>query len=492
MRAMKKKDRFLNLWIFDFLSDFAAIVVSYYFAVWFRFDTGLGAELFSVVTRTVPDPFAGSVISGYMHFYMISAPRIVATLTVTICFLYAMCGMYENRRFIRRRPVGWYVIVSNVSALAVFYTYFHLTKNIFHPRSIFVLFAMSNVVLCMVLRSTMQSFLRGLRTRTGLDRWNAVMLGDGKEAEVIKELVDARHPRGIVISGHKRVDGREAGGPEVDQLINEIGSNSEDMVISVDKELSTAQIMEILRKAGNEGIAVKILSPRLDVIVSRAGIPADLINGYPLVHFDLPKHRRIVNWTRRAVDVLVSASVLVLLAPFLAAIAIAVKVTSKGPVFFSQQRIGVNRRPFTIYKFRSMYEEADEMQAEVEEFNESGEGLFKIREDPRVTPVGRFLRRLSLDELPQLVNVLKGEMTLVGPRPLPRRDFENYYEDWHYSRHEGLPGLTCLWQVSGRSDVSFHDMCVLDVYYLRNRNWVLDLKIILRTFWVVLFAKGAY
>jgi lipopolysaccharide/colanic/teichoic acid biosynthesis glycosyltransferase len=132
------------------------------------------------------------------------------------------------------------------------------------------------------------------------------------------------------------------------------------------------------------------------------------------------------------------------------------------------------------------------MQAQVEEFNESGEGLFKIREDPRVTPVGRFLRRFSLDELPQLLNVLKGDMTLVGPRPLPRRDFENYYEDWHYRRHEGLPGLTCLWQVSGRSDVSFHDMCVLDVYYLRNRNWALDLKIILRTFWVVLFAKGAY
>jgi lipopolysaccharide/colanic/teichoic acid biosynthesis glycosyltransferase len=109
-----------------------------------------------------------------------------------------------------------------------------------------------------------------------------------------------------------------------------------------------------------------------------------------------------------------------------------------------------------------------------------------------VTPAGRFLRRFSLDELPQLINVLRGEMTLVGPRPLPRRDFENYYEEWHYSRHSGLPGLTCLWQISGRSDISFHNMCILDDYYLRNRSMMLDIKIALRTISVVLFAKGAY
>jgi lipopolysaccharide/colanic/teichoic acid biosynthesis glycosyltransferase len=139
-----------------------------------------------------------------------------------------------------------------------------------------------------------------------------------------------------------------------------------------------------------------------------------------------------------------------------------------------------------------MYDKADEMRAQVEEFSDTRGPLFKLRNDPRVTPLGRFLRRFSLDELPQFFNVARGEMMVVGPRPLPRQDFEGYYEDWHYSRHSGMPGLTCLWQVSGRSDVDFHNMCILDVYYLRNRNWILDLKIILRTVWVVLFAKGAY
>jgi lipopolysaccharide/colanic/teichoic acid biosynthesis glycosyltransferase len=139
-----------------------------------------------------------------------------------------------------------------------------------------------------------------------------------------------------------------------------------------------------------------------------------------------------------------------------------------------------------------MYARADEMQAEVEEFNESGKGLFKMRRDPRVTPIGRFLRRYSLDELPQLLNVIRGEMVVVGPRPLPRRDFEHYYEEWHYARHAGLPGLTCLWQVSGRSELDFHNMCLLDIYYLSNRNWVLDTRILLKTAWAVLFARGAY
>jgi lipopolysaccharide/colanic/teichoic acid biosynthesis glycosyltransferase len=189
---------------------------------------------------------------------------------------------------------------------------------------------------------------------------------------------------------------------------------------------------------------------------------------------------------------LLAAFMLVGSTPFLILIAALIKATSRGPVFFMQERMGINRRPFLMYKFRTMNDRADELQAQIEEFNESGEGLFKIKQDPRITPVGRFLRRFSLDELPQLINVVRSEMTLVGPRPLPKRDFENYYEEWHYSRHSGLPGLTCLWQVSGRSDVSFHNMCILDDYYLRNQNFMLDLKILLRTIRVVLFAKGAY
>jgi lipopolysaccharide/colanic/teichoic acid biosynthesis glycosyltransferase len=193
------------------------------------------------------------------------------------------------------------------------------------------------------------------------------------------------------------------------------------------------------------------------------------------------------NWS-----ILFAAVSTILSAPIQLAIAVVIKVSSPGPALFIQERIGVNRKPFRMFKFRTMYDRAEENRAQMEEFNESGRGLFKIQKDPRVTPAGRFLRRFSLDELPQLYNVLRGDMTIVGPRPLPRSDFQNYYEEWHYNRHSGMPGLTCLWQVSGRSHLDLHDMCILDVYYLRNQTWVLDVKIILRTFWAVLFAKGAY
>jgi lipopolysaccharide/colanic/teichoic acid biosynthesis glycosyltransferase len=182
----------------------------------------------------------------------------------------------------------------------------------------------------------------------------------------------------------------------------------------------------------------------------------------------------------------------VLLLPIFVAIAVFVGLTSRGSVFFVQERIGFNRKPFRMYKFRTMHNRADREQDQIEVQNEAGAGLFKIKQDPRITLAGRLLRRFSLDELPQLVNILKGDMTLVGPRPLPWRDFKNYYEEWHYSRHGGLPGLTCLWQVSGRSELDFHSMCLLDIYYLRNQGALLDLKILLRTGWAVLFARGAY
>ena len=264
------------------------------------------------------------------------------------------------------------------------------------------------------------------------------------------------------------------------------------MIICAENELSVPQIMRILKLSEECGVMVKILSDKFDILVSRSRIPLDTIFGIPLVHFGAAPEARDYSRFKRAYSLALAVLLLVLLAPLLLVAALLIRVTSGRPVLFIQERIGFDRRPFRMYKFRTMHNRSEELQAQIEEFNESGAGLFKIRRDPRVTPVGRFLRRFSIDELPQLVNVVRGEMAIVGPRPLPRRDFDNYYEQWHYSRHGGLPGLTCLWQISGRSDIDFHNMCLMDVYYLRNQSPMLDLKIILRTIGVVLFAKGAY
>jgi lipopolysaccharide/colanic/teichoic acid biosynthesis glycosyltransferase len=182
---------------------------------------------------------------------------------------------------------------------------------------------------------------------------------------------------------------------------------------------------------------------------------------------------------------------LFVLSPLLALIAIAVKLSSPGPMIYRSERPGIAGKPFACFKFRTMREHAEQTQHDLEPLNEQSGALFKIRDDPRLTAVGRFLRRYSLDELPQLVNVLRGEMSLVGPRPLPMRDYERL-EDWHKKRYLVLPGITGLWQVSGRSELDFDDLVRLDFLYLEQWSIMLDLSILARTVPALLSRRGAF
>jgi exopolysaccharide biosynthesis polyprenyl glycosylphosphotransferase len=198
-----------------------------------------------------------------------------------------------------------------------------------------------------------------------------------------------------------------------------------------------------------------------------------------------------VSWAKRAVDLLLVSVGLLAATPVLLAIVLAIKLDSPGPVFYRQQRVGKHGRFFWMLKFRSMCVDADRRLEELRAHNEATGPLFKIRQDPRVTRVGRLLRRWSLDELPQLLNVLRGDMSLVGPRPPLPAEVEQY-EDWQHGRLRAVPGLTGLWQVSGRSEVPFHDMVRLDLHYIRNWSLALDLEILLRTIPAVLTNRGAY
>jgi lipopolysaccharide/colanic/teichoic acid biosynthesis glycosyltransferase len=199
-----------------------------------------------------------------------------------------------------------------------------------------------------------------------------------------------------------------------------------------------------------------------------------------------------VDWAvKRAFDLSVSAAVVLAGLPLWLAIAAAIKLDSRGPVLYRDRRIGLNEREFAMLKFRTMREGADRLQEQLEGRNEADGPLFKIREDPRVTRVGAFLRRFSLDEIPQVLNVLRGQMSLVGPRPLPVRDFERL-EDWHRKRYLVLPGMTGLWQIAGRSELSFDDLVRLDFYYLENWSLRLDVTVLMKTIPAVLRARGAY
>lgn len=194
---------------------------------------------------------------------------------------------------------------------------------------------------------------------------------------------------------------------------------------------------------------------------------------------------------KRALDIAVSLTLLILFAPLLLVVALLIPLASEGPALFRQERVGLNKRRFLIYKFRTMVANADKLLPDLEMFNEVSGPVFKIKNDPRVTPIGRFLRRTSIDELPQLFNVLKGDMSMVGPRPLPVRDYEGFNEDWQRRRLSVRPGITCLWQVNGRSTIGFEKWMQLDLQYMDEWSLWLDLKILARTVPAVWKGSGA-
>jgi exopolysaccharide biosynthesis polyprenyl glycosylphosphotransferase len=237
------------------------------------------------------------------------------------------------------------------------------------------------------------------------------------------------------------------------------------------------------------GVRFKVVPDLFQISLSQVDL--DELNGIPLIGLRQPAMKVTSRLVKRAIDVTVSLAGLTLLSPLWLLIGIAIAVDSPGPPVFFQKRIGQWGRPFTCYKFRSMRVGAEEEHEQLRELSEAAEVTFKLKDDPRRTRVGGLIRRASLDELPQLYNVLLGEMSLVGPRPPIPSEVEQY-EEWHRKRLEVKPGLTGLWQVMGRSLLPFEEMVMLDIYYIENWSLLLDFQILLRTVPTVLSGRGAF
>ena len=262
-----------------------------------------------------------------------------------------------------------------------------------------------------------------------------------------------------------------------------------DELIVADSGLDDARLLEIVEAAHRRGVKVRVAPRTTELLIERG----EYVPGQGVPLFELrPPIFAGADWaTKRAFDLAVGALIVVVGLPIWLMIAAAIKLSSRGPVFYTDPRIGLGEQPFRMLKFRTMVDGAEQRKDELEEANEAGSVLFKIRNDPRVTPVGRLLRRLSLDEVPNVLNVLRGEMSLVGPRPLPLRDYERL-EPWHRKRYNVLPGITGLWQVAGRSDLTFDDLVRLDFYYLENWSIWLDVTILFKTPGAVVSQRGAY
>jgi exopolysaccharide biosynthesis polyprenyl glycosylphosphotransferase len=330
-------------------------------------------------------------------------------------------------------------------------------------------------------------FLRLITLPIGRSQWRERVLWVGVSEENARLRASLSSDERAQIESITEFDPRS---DAVEQLVPILHDFAINIVVINLAGLDTAHVQPVLSACEREGVSI-VLRPGL-LGRSPLGMNIDWFAGEPVIHYRAQAARPSHLILKQIIDYVGSAILLVLASPLLLAISILVKLSSPGPVYYRQTRAGVNGRPFLLLKFRSMRVGADREKASLAPLNEMTGPVFKLTHDPRVTPIGKFLRRHSLDELPQLLNVLRGEMSLVGPRPLPIDEVKQFSDDAHRRRLSVKPGLTCLWQVGGRSDISdFREWVRLDLAYIDRWSLWLDFKILLATVPVVLFGKGA-
>jgi exopolysaccharide biosynthesis polyprenyl glycosylphosphotransferase len=371
-----------------------------------------------------------------------------------------------------------------------------LLKLPLFPRSLFVLFLLTNLLGLCVEKTLLHWFLRWLRRR-GHDRKMALVVGGDKRARRFIEATQQHANWGLDIVGFvdqsperlaEEFDGARFLGT-TEEIVAILHRHPVDEVIIALPVQAIQEIRCILALCREEGVQARVVSDLFGV--DGAKIRVDRIHDMPILTFSTVPTQEWQLLAKRTMDMVASAILLVLLAPLFLIIAVAIKLTSPGPVFYKWKVMGLNKKPFSGYKFRTMVQNADELKAQLVAANEMSGPVFKMKNDPRVTPVGRILRKFSLDELPQLWSVLKGDMSLVGPRP-PLVTEVNRFERWQRRKLSIRPGITCLWQVNGRSHITdFDEWARLDLEYIDNWSLWLDFRILVQTIPVVLLGRGA-
>src|SRR5438128_7876528 len=415
--------------------------------------------------------------------------RILAFAYLLTALLFARSGLYAERA---QRP-GLSRIVGSLFQVTFVALVFAIVNGE-HFSSYYLFYG--SLAFALLYVSSMRAayeWLTGAALRAAGYRRRAVLVGDAKHiGDLARALGDAAHAP-VEVVGYLSADLRPASGVRplgsLDDLDGVLARERIDEVIIAGPDFPQVEAVELVDRCHQRGVRVRLAPSTMEILIHRA----EFVPGHSVPLFELgpPVFEGVDFALKRSFDIVGATLLLVLLSPLLLAIVIAVRVSSRGPVVFRSLRRGIGQRPFECLKFRTMHTDAEQRQVELEELNEATGALFKIREDPRLTHVGRLLRRFSLDELPQLINVLRGEMSLVGPRPLPQRDYE-MLADWHRKRYLVLPGITGLWQVSGRSELDFDDLVHLDFIYLEHWSLALDLTILLKRIPAVLSRRGAY
>jgi len=466
---MLRRDRQIRTQIHQ-LADACLFAVSFWIAFALRADPQIIAWL---KLDAIPSDMFNQVI--WLYFALIPAAPLVLESQ----------GFYSHPVMCLRRDIIWSLLrgctITTIGLVLIMYA-FHFVS----PRGVMIFFGAISFSLVYLKEELVRWALSSKFAQFQYKR-RFVLIATGDEIIRLRRELKLRSDESVEIVAELSL-----GKTAVQQLAQLLHEHSVNGVIISARHTYFEQVESAIKICELEGIEAWLVADFFGTQISRARF--DELLGYPLLVFRTTPETSWQGVAKQLMDFVGALLLLVLLTviPVLPAIALAIKLTSPGPVLFRQQRSGLNGSPFTLFKFRTMVTNAEQFKHELEAMNEMSGPVFKVTNDPRVTPIGKFLRKYSLDELPQLFNVLRTEMSLVGPRPLPVDEVRRFENLAHRRRLSVKPGLTCLWQISGRNQISdFKDWVRLDLEYIDNWSLWLDLKILVRTIPAVLTGSGA-
>jgi exopolysaccharide biosynthesis polyprenyl glycosylphosphotransferase len=412
--------------------------------------------------------------------------------------IFSAYGLYGSRRLgERKEEVAVVLKAISAGALVLGFVAAFFQVRMITPAFIAVFWIVAAFTIIFS-RLALREFLRRARIH-GRNLRHLLIIGTNSRAAEFARAIEGRPELGYHLVGF--ADEEWIGNRGFEQNGKSIVSDLEhfsdflrervidEVAIALPMKSYYSQAARIVAQCQEQGVIVRVLASIFDL--QKGSASNSRIDGMAVATYSPNSSEGWPMICKRMLDILVSSLLLVLLAPVFLVVAVLIKLDSTGQVFFVQDRVGLNKRRFQMFKFRTMVGNAAEKQSELESLNEADGPVFKIKNDPRITRLGRYLRKASIDELPQLLNVLKGDMSLVGPRPLPIRDYQGFDQDWVRRRFSVRPGITCLWQVNGRSSVSFKEWMELDLHYIDHWSFWLDVKLIAKTIPAVLKGAGA-
>ncbi len=462
------------------INDCILLSLCFYLSYFIRFQTG---------------DFAISGQIAYLDFdyKFYSIIFIVLALVIMYAFrLYDWDKIYKGSGYYSRLLKA---IVYNIIAIILVGYIFNLFT---FSRKWIGLLVLLSIVSIFISRFLIENITRRLMKRLNIS-FKTVIVGIGENSERIRDTLEKHPQEGYEVIGYVDEEDKVNRAKKKNRNIKILGNlnniadiiknNNIQTIIISGTDYKYFEVLEILEKLKKYDVSVLLFPGFFEFSMKRVDMRE--VGGVPLLQVANIGFSGVNLFIKNLMDYLLGGIIFIFFIPIYLIVGLVIKLNSPGPVFYQQERYTKDCRIFYMYKFRSMYVDADQRLKELKEYNEADGPLFKIKKDPRITGVGRFIRRFSIDELPQIINVLKGDLSLVGPRP-PIPEEVKQYDEWEMKRMNVKQGITGLWQVSGRSELSFEEMARLDLYYIQNWSIEMDIKILLKTIPTVLFGKGAY